>query len=169
MITACMRASGILAALVAGLIGAACGFHVRGQATLPFATLHVEGSTPLAVELRRNITAGTGTRLVDAAKNADATLGFTQELREKVILSLDSAGRVREFQLRYRVGFRLTDAKGRDFMPASEIMLTRDISFNDAQILAKESEETLLYRDMQTDLVQQIVRRLAAAKLSPAE
>jgi len=167
--TSRMRAWGAPAALVAGLIVAACGFHVRGQATLPFATLHVQGSTPLAVELRRNIASGTDTRLVDSAKNADATLGFTQEFREKVILSLDSAGRVREFQLRYRVGFRLTDSKGRDLMPTSEIMLTRDISFNDAQILAKEYEETLLYRDMQTDLVQQIVRRLAAARFPQAE
>ncbi len=163
------RASGIVAALVAGLLAAACGFHMRGQATLPFATLHVEGSTPLAVELKRNLAAGTRTRLVDSAKNAEATLGFTRELREKVILSLDSAGRVREFQLRYRVGFRLTDAKGRDTIPVNEIMLTRDVSFDDAQILAKESEETLLYRDMQSDLVQQIVRRLAAAKPPPAE
>ena len=88
------------------------------------------------------------------------------EAREKVILSLDTAGRVREYQLRYRVGFRVHDGKGQSWIPTSEIALTRDISFNDSQIIAKENEEALLYRDMQTDMVQQMVRRLARARLT---
>ena len=91
-------------------------------------------------------------------------LQFTEETREKDILSLTGTGRVREFQLRYRVGFRVHDGKGGDFVPPSTIQLTRDITFNDAEILAKEAEEQLLFRDMQADMVQQILRRLAAAK-----
>jgi len=84
--------------------------------------------------------------------------------REKEILSLTAAGRVREFRLRYRVGFRLHDAKGNDYVPQSSLELTRDVSFNDTQVLAKEAEEQLLFRDMQNDMVQQILRRLAAAR-----
>ena len=38
---------------------AACGFHPRGQATLPFSTLYVDGNTALLTELKRNIAAGT--------------------------------------------------------------------------------------------------------------
>jgi len=67
------------------------------------------------------------------------------------------------------VGFRVVDAKGREYLPLNEIMLTRDVSFNDAQLLAKESEETLLYRDMQTDMVQQMLRRLGGAKIPTSE
>ena len=142
----------------------ACGFHLRGQANLPFETMYVEGNTALLVELKRNIAAGTHTRLVDRAVDAQAVFALDHELREKVILSLDTSGRVREYRLRYRVGFNLRDAKGRDWVATNEIILSRDISFND-QVLAKEAEETLLYRDMQADMVQQIVRRLAAASL----
>jgi LPS-assembly lipoprotein len=36
-------------------------------------------------------------------------------------------------------------------------------------VLSKESEELLLLRDMQGDLVQQLMRRLAAAKLQPVK
>jgi len=43
-------------------------------------------------------------------------------------------------------------------------VLSRDVTFNDTEILAKEAEEQLLFRDMQADMVQQIIRRLAAAK-----
>jgi LPS-assembly lipoprotein len=156
------RQVAMIAAAMALLV--ACGFQLRGQAQLPFDTLYVPPGSPLAVELKRNVAAASKTRLVNEVKEADAVLGFTQEAREKVILSYDTAGRVREYQLRYRVGFRVTDRKGQVFVSTSEILLTRDISFSDVQLLAKESEEALLYRDMQTDMVQQILRRLAASK-----
>ena len=102
--------------------------------------------------------------MVDNAKDAQAVLQFTEEVRQKEILSLTGTGRVREYQLRYRVGFRVHDGKGGDFLPQQTIQLTRDVSFNDTDILAKEAEEQLLFRDMQTDMVQQIMRRLAAAQ-----
>jgi LPS-assembly lipoprotein len=125
----------------------------------------VPGATSgIALDLKRNIQAGTRARVVDDPKQADAVLQFTEETRAKEILSLTSAGRVREFQLRYRVGFRVHDGKGADFVPANVIQLTRDVTFNDAEVLAKEQEEQLLFRDMQADMVQQILRRLAAAK-----
>jgi LPS-assembly lipoprotein len=153
----------------AALAAAGCGFHLRGQAQLPFDTLYIPGSTPLVVELKRNVAAASKTRLVASQSDAQAVLGFTQELRDKVILSFNTAGRVSEYQLRYRVGFRVTDAKGGQvYLPTNEILLTRDVSYSDAQVLAKEAEEALLYRDMQSDMVQQILRRLVAAKpISP--
>ena len=70
-----------------------------------------------------------------------------------------------EYQLRYRVSFRLTDGKNREHIPASELVLKRDYSYSDAQALSKDSEEALLYREMRNDAVQQLVRRLQAAKL----
>lgn len=143
---------------------ASCGFQLRGQAQLPFQSLYVPGSSPLVVELKRNLTSASKARLVSDPKEAEAVLGFTGEVRDKVILSYNTAGRVSEYQLRYRVGFRVTDPKGQVYVPTSEILLTRDIAFNDAQVLSKESEESLLYRDMQSDMVQQILRRLVAAK-----
>ena len=144
---------------------AACGFRLRGTAELPFQSLYVPGAnTGIALDLKRNIEAGTGAKVVDNPAAADAVLVFTQETREKEILSLTSTGRVREFQLRYRVGFRVHDAKGADYVPPSVVQLTRDVTYNDAEILAKEQEEQLLFRDMQADMVQQILRRLAAAK-----
>ncbi len=152
--------AGAIAALLA-----ACGFHLRGQEQMPFETLYIPGNNPLVTELKRNVSAASKTRLVDRPGDAQAVFGFTQELREKVILSFNAAGRVSEYQLRYRVGFRVTDPKGaRVYLPTSEIQLTRDMAYSDAQVLAKETEEALLYRDMQRDMVQQIMRRLVAAK-----
>lgn len=150
----------VLAAALAG-----CGFQLRGAAVLPFDTVYVPGATGgIALDLKRNIQAGTNAKVVDDPKKAQAVLEFTREERQKVILSLTGTGAVREFQLRYLVSFRLRDAKGADYVPTSTIQLTRDVTFNDAAVLAKESEEQLLYQDMESDMVQQIMRRLEAAK-----
>jgi LPS-assembly lipoprotein len=154
-----------LALLALTALTAGCGFQLRGQAELPFETLFIPGSTPLVVELKRNVVAGSRTRLVASPGEAQAVLGFTQEQRDKIILSFNTAGRVSEYQLRYRVGFRVTDSKGGQvYLPTSEIQLTRDVSYSDEQVLAKEAEEVQLYRDMQRDMVQLIMRRLVTAK-----
>ena len=87
------------------------------------------------------------------------------EARERSILSLSSSGRVRELQIRYRVSFRLNDKAGKEFMAANEILLKRDLIYNDSDVLGKEQEEALLYRDMQNDAVNQVVRRLQVAQL----
>jgi len=154
----------LLAVVLLALAG--CGFQLRGTAALPFETLYMPPATGggIALNLKRNIQSGTRTAVVDDPKKAQAVLEFSQELREKQILSLTATGRVREFQLRYRVAFRVHDGKGGEFLPLSTLQLTRDITFNDTDVLAKETEEELLYRDMQFDMVQLIMRRLSAAQ-----
>ena len=149
--------------LLATLAG--CGFQLRGSATLPFDTVYVPGASGgIALDLKRNIQAGTNAKVVDDPKNAQAVLEFSREERQKVILSLTGTGAVSEYQLRYLVSFRVHDAKGKDYVPTNTIELTRDVTFNDAEILSKESEEQFLFRDMQSDMAQLIMRRIAAAR-----
>ena len=143
---------------------AACGFQLRGTAELPFDSLFIPGATGgIGLDLKRNIQSGTRTRVVDDPKLAQAVLQFTEDAREKNILSLSGAGKVSEFQLRHRVGFRVHDGKGSEFLPASQIIITRDFTFTDTDVLSKELEATQIYREMQLDMVQQILRRISAA------
>ncbi|MFO1362998.1 MAG: LPS assembly lipoprotein LptE [Burkholderiales bacterium] len=148
---------------------AGCGFKLRGQQTFPFDTISVPLNSPLGFELKRNIAAANEqVKIVDNLADADAVLSILSEAQEKVILSLNTQGRVREFQLRYRVVYRVASPKGVDFIAPTAVVLTRDITFND-QVLAKETEEAQLYREMRSDLVHQIVRRLGAARPVVAE
>jgi LPS-assembly lipoprotein len=147
------------------LVLAACGFQLRGSAAVPFQTLYIPNAkSGIALELKRNIEAGTNAKVIDDPRAADAILELSGEQREKIILSLNSAGRVREFRLRYRVSYRVHDGKGGEYVPPSVVQLARDVTYNDAEILAKEAEEQLLFRDMQSDMVQQVLRRLASAE-----
>jgi LPS-assembly lipoprotein len=144
---------------------ASCGFQLRGSADLPFQALYIPNAkTGIALDLKRNIEAGTNAKVVDDPKQADAILDLFGETREKVILSLTGTGRVREFRLRYYISYRVHDGKGGEYVPASQVQLSRDVTYNDAEILAKEAEEQLLFRDMQSDMVQQVLRRLSSAE-----
>ena len=145
---------------------AGCGFQLRGAANLPYDTLHVAAapSSTFATQLRRAVTSGSQTKVVDNPKEAQATLHVLGEAREKSILSLSGGGRVREYQLRYRVQYRVADKDNKELRAPTTILLHRDFSFNDTDTLSKEAEEALLYRDMQTDAVNQMLRQLQATR-----
>lgn len=157
--------------LMTALLLSGCGFQLRGAATLPFDTLYVQApqSSLFATQLRRVIGSGSRTKITNNPAEADATLQVLNELREKEILSLSAGGRVSELQLRYRVQYQVYAKNKSLIAPPAEIVLRRDYSFNDQQQLPKESEEALLYRDMQIDAAQQLVRRLQAAAKASAK
>jgi LPS-assembly lipoprotein len=150
----------LLVSLAASL--AACGFRLRGDVQLPFKTVYISagGDSAFAAELARLLEGGSKVRITSNPEEADAVIQILAETREKQILTLTRAGTVGEFLLRYRINYRVYDHDKRDLAPPTEILLVRDYSFNSSQVLAKETEETLLYRDMQNDAVQQLLRRL---------
>jgi LPS-assembly lipoprotein len=148
---------------------AACGFELRKPPEFAFKTIYanVAPTSVLGVELKRNLAALGNVHLItDAAqlKDAQVILDIVQELREKVVVGMTPAGQVREFQLRIRLRFKLRTPQGKELIPETEMLQQRDISFNESAVLSKEAEEGLLYRNMQTDIVQQLMRRLAAVK-----
>ena len=150
-------------ALVAG-----CGFQLRGAYSFPYESIYISGPDYALVvaSLKRAIRGSGSTRLADKPEDAQAIFLPTGEAKEPIILSLSGAGRVREKRLRYRYAYRVVDGKGRDLVLPGLVELTRDLTYADSDVLAKTQEEDLLWRDMENDLVQQLMRRLAAAKPS---
>jgi LPS-assembly lipoprotein len=144
-----------------------CGFKLRGAQSYDFQTLAIAGTgSALADELRRSL--GKNVQLLPPGaplKTAQVILDIVREQRERVVVGISSTGQVRELQLRIRLVFRVGTPQGDELVPQTELLQRRDISFNETAVLAKEAEEALLYRDMQTDLVQQLLRRLAAVRL----
>jgi LPS-assembly lipoprotein len=159
----------IFISLIAGSAASlsACGFALRKAPEFAFSTLYsgLPESSPLGVELRRSLNATRKVRVISDVQQineAQVVLDVLSDQREKVVISLNTSGQVREFQLRLRFRFKLRTLGGKEVIPETELLLQREINFNETQVLAKEAEEALLYRDMQSDIVQQLMRRLAA-------
>ena len=157
----------VLGPVAAALAG--CGFQLRQTGDYPFRTLYAgfPPTSPLGAELSRQLR-GTGRieLLTEAkqAQQAEVILDILQEQRQRVVVGTNASGQVRELQLRMTVKFRLRTPEGLEWIEPAELYQQRDLSFNETAALSKEVEEAMLYRDMQNDIVQQIVRRLSRVK-----
>jgi len=158
-----------LLALAAAALLPACGFALRRSAVMPFSRIALTGfapRSPLAQELK--IALGESTQVVDAPAKAEVVLHAVLDTRERRIVASTSAAQVREVQLRMKFNFRANAPGGRALLPPEELLLTRDLSYNEADALAKEYEEAQLYREMQSDLVAQVLQRLSTLRMTPA-
>jgi LPS-assembly lipoprotein len=157
----------LVLALLAATVLAGCGFQLRTSQALPFATIAVTPEKTAGVagemvrylgDIVRPVAPGAGGEL------PEVILDLLQETREKLVVGVNASGQVREYELRMRINFRLRSPKGDELIAPSVIEQHRSISFNESAVLAKEAEEVLLYRDMQMDIVQQLMRRMVALK-----
>ncbi len=157
----------LIALPVASLLLAACGFELRRAPELRFRSIQLIGfkpRSPLAEELLKSINASQTTLVVESAARAQVVLEALSDVNEKSVVASTAAGQVRELQLRSRLDFRLRTPAGKELIPITEILLKRDMSYTESAALAKEQEEALLYRAMQSDIVAQVMRRLAAVQ-----
>ena len=156
-----------LLATSVGLNLSGCGFALRKAPNFAFKTLFsplTDGSS-LGTSLKRALESDGNVRVITDVRQisqADVILDILQDQREKTVVGINASGQVREFQLRIRFQFKLRGASGKELIAPVEIFQQRDIAFNESAVLAKETEEGLLYSEMQKEIVQQIMRRLAA-------
>lgn len=158
------QALGLL--LLAGLAGGGCGFRLRESTGLPFRTLYTTFSrtSALGSEFRRVVRSSSGTRIVDDREQAEAILVILTERREKEAIGFSTTGRPVEYELRLRTAFRVDDPAGRNLLPQTALVVRREISVGEIQLLSKQLEEEQIFNEMQSDMVQQMVRRLATIK-----
>lgn len=147
----------------------ACGFELRRPPEFAFQTLfcNLPENHPIWSKLRRGLEASGKVEVINDVRQVErAQVMFEQitEGREKIIVGRTATGAIREFQLRLRYRFRLRSYTGIELIPDTEIALTRDINFNETGALSKEAEEGMLYQDMENDVAQQLLRRLASVR-----
>jgi LPS-assembly lipoprotein len=153
-------------ALVPAALAAGCGFQLRRMEGIPFASLYVDAppGSAVAQRIRTALAANRNTRLAATPEEAEAVLKLNPETRSKVILSLSGAGRVTEYRLGLHLSYSVSSRDGHILAEPETIELNRDITYDDALLLAKGAEEQLLYRDMEDNAARRIVRRLQSVK-----
>ncbi|MBL0090721.1 MAG: hypothetical protein IPP44_30160 [Ideonella sp.] len=143
---------------------AGCGFELRRAPVLPFGRIQLLGfatRSPLAEALKRELAQSTS--VVTAAERPEVLLFAVSETRDRAVVAATAGGQLREVQLKQGLVFRLATAAGRELIGNTPILLTRDMSYNETQALAKEQEEAQLIAAMQSEIVMQVLRRLAGA------
>lgn len=158
-----LRVAGVVLLAAMGLSG--CGFRLRQAPRFAFRSIALAGfrpGSPMAAELRRALEDTRGPRVVERLDEAEVVLESLDDVREKAVVALTAAGQVREFELRTRFGFRVLSPAGQVLIAPTELRQLRDLSYSETLALAKEREEALLYRSMQADIVDQVMRRLAS-------
>ena len=150
--------------LLCATILTACGFQLRGAADISFHEIYIQGATlTISKDLRANLAINDIT-IVDSPEKAELMLELLSESSEKRILSLSSKGVVSEYELFYRVRFRVRDPSSETWEAVQTIEERRDYSFENSQLLAKEGEEFRLNKNMHADAVREIMRRLSVHK-----
>jgi LPS-assembly lipoprotein len=162
------RALAALAGLtgLAAMTTAGCGFQRRAAPVLGFSRIALTGfgaRSPLAAELQRSL--AERVQIVATPGQAEVVLQALTEQRDKSAVASTTAAQVRELEIRLRFGFRAHTPSGRELVAPVELLLVRNLSYTESATLAKEQEEAELYREMQTDVVNQVLRRLAAIRL----
>ena len=160
-----------LLVLVTTTLLASCGFQLRGNVDFSFDSIYIDfpGNSQTARLLKRLIKAMDSTQIVSKAQEAEVILAALSETKNKEVLSLNTDGRVREYSLIYTLEFMARTPEGKVLIPPTRISLRRTMTYNDSEALSKENEEIMLFKDMQSDMAQQILRRLAAIRLTPED
>jgi LPS-assembly lipoprotein len=151
--------------LLAVMLIAGCGFHLRGQADLSpeLARTHIVGVSPyseFAANLRQQLRAN-GVQIVEAEQST-STLRITRNVSGKRVLSVDQNGKVLEFELYSVISFEVTGKNKTILLKNQTISLSRPFLFDVNDVLGKAQEEALLKEDLQADVVRLIIYRLQA-------
>ena len=164
--------------LSAGLSG--CGFALRTPPKMPFKTLMLTGfvgNSPLATELAQALEAQ-GVVVVESSAQAashaqDAAsapladhvvLQALTDQRAQVAASQTAYGQVRDMGLTTRLKFRLTRADGSVLIAPTEMAVARSLPYNEKDALARQDEYEAMHKAMQSDLIEQLLRRLATVR-----
>jgi LPS-assembly lipoprotein len=160
---------GGLSILAMGALNA-CGWRLRGKIDLPYKTILISGN--LTQELRDDLDMMfrvNDIQIVKSAKDAELILEIISEQNARQVLSYNGAGQITAYRIISRIVFRAFDPNGIELMPESDIYLTRDIDFNQANVQAFDQQVAEFVKTMRIDIVSQLMRRLASIKKLPSK
>lgn len=160
------RRSFLFSALALSVLASGCGFHLRGQTTLPFETLYVDMpvNDKIAANIRRLIAASTNVTIVPQAAQADAILELVSSGRHRDVVSVNMQGEERDYELTLNMTFRLVDPDGNEFFPPTTFTASRTMYYNDDEYLSRTAQEEILYSEMQQNLINRLLARMSSVE-----
>lgn len=158
-----MARMALILALTSAL--AHCGFRLRGSVELGFSSLRIEHPPNSVMASALQAQLDNRVKLVtDAKAHADLVLQVIEERRSIRPVSKTLSGQVREVQLIQSLRFSVRSAAGKELLAPTTVIREQEASYSESQALAKEAEQGLMFQEMQSDIAQQVLRRLGALR-----
>jgi LPS-assembly lipoprotein len=152
-----------------------CGFHLQGAGSLPpaMAKTFVDTTRPHS-EFMLTITdvlRQRGSEVLSAPDEGAAVLDIARDDTGQRVLSVSARNIPREYEVYYAVTFSLK-LRGQALINSETLVVTRNYTYDETEVLAKAAEEQILRRALAEDLARRVVRRIeslgATAAVLPA-
>jgi len=157
------RAAIAVLAVAAAASLAACGFHRRIAQPLNYERIALSGfadRSTMADEIRRALPESA--HIVSNVLQSQVVIEAVEDTQKTTVEASTAFGQVRELELHVKLRYRVLDPNGTELLPLADIERFRDMTYDEKDALAKDTEQKALYRDMQSDMAYQLIRVLAA-------
>lgn len=149
-----------LAAVLAG-----CGYRLQGSSKLSpvMATTYIETDdryTDFNRALRDTLEAS-GARVANNKAEATAVVRIIRDESGQRVLTVSGRNTPEEYEVYYSIEYAV-DGRTEELIPPQRVELTRDYSYDERAVLAKQKEQAILREALARDLAGLVVRRLAS-------
>ena len=137
-----------------------CGFHLRGMTEISFKTISLEGKELSFTKNLKKTLASNKVTIILPTENPELRIELLSEESEKRILSLSGQGLVREFEIFYRVRYRIKTIDSETWSQENIIETRRDFTFSDSNLIGKEEEERQLNESMRNEAITNLFNQI---------
>ena len=153
-----------LIALLMLLIISSCGFHMRGMTEISFKTISLEGKELSFIKVLKKVLNRNKVAIVSSTENPELRVELLSEESEKRILSLSGQGLVREFEIFYRVRYRVKTIDSEIWSQENIIETRKDFTYSDSNLIGKEEEERQLNEAMRNEAITNLFNQIQLIK-----
>ena len=153
-----------LIALLMLLIISSCGFHMRGMTEISFKTISLEGKELSFTKNLKKVLNSNKVAIVSSTENPELRVELLSEESEKRILSLSGQGLVREFEIFYRVRYRVKTIDSEIWSQENIIETRKDFTYSDSNLIGKEEEERQLNEAMRNEAFTNLFNQIQLIK-----
>ena len=146
--------------LLALLMITSCGFHLRGMTEISFKTVSLEGKELSFTKNLKKTLASNKVAIVLPTENPELRVELLSEESEKRILSLSGQGLVREFEIFYRVRYRVKTVDSETWSQENILETRRDFTYSDSNLIGKEEEERQLNESMRNEAITNLFNQI---------
>jgi LPS-assembly lipoprotein len=151
-------------ALLMLLMIASCGFHMRGMTEISFKTISLEGKELSFTKNLKKVLNSNKVAIVLPSENPELRVELIGEESEKRILSLSGQGLVREYEIFYRVRYRIKTLDSDIWSQENILETRRDFTFSDSNLIGKEEEERQLNEAMRNEAISSLFNQIQLIK-----